>query len=313
MAQQRSAYDRTASRRDVLRTVALVSAGGVGPGTVGARGESGKEDEPGRVEDALGTFDGGLDGWKGAGGVELARVPRADRPFAVGSGTHGLVAAANGDGVPTLTNRSRVGEADWRGRRYLLADVTPGGDAAYDSPVAVTLRLHSDVSAPEVTRDAARLGSDGSEPSALAVASYREELIPFRRGRIAWDLRDVDDATLRDVKRLDVSWYPTGQLAEGGPDGDESGNGGELTIGRVGLAEDEETAARARLRKEWLELAASHGRHVDTAVAASSEGFQRGAFVFADGAEVAYEYEEHPDGAVLTVDGHTYRLGGSSS
>lgn len=330
------------SRRNVLQSLAFLSAIGVGPsvasagpragpGVASAGSPAGSRVESSDEVTMLGEFESGFDGWKTNGGNGLSRIAREQRPFAVTSGTHGLVVSVTGDPFPMISNRKRTRQADWVDRPHLLADVTPGAVSDLNATLTFKFRLHHDASSTRGNdgagkgngrgkegkdggemgngrskggRGGAGIGGDGGkarksdtvgvgETRPLVVESEEMVLTPHAQGQLAWDLGDVDDRKLERARRLDVVWYPTEHPPKKGPEGRGPGfeYDGEVTFDDIRLVESSESITRARLAQTWFDLRAEHGVYTDTVVVESGDGYERGAYVFDDGTHVPFEFE----------------------
>lgn len=300
------------SRRNVLKSLALLSAIGAGPGAAAGSGPERRLETSEEIT-VLGGFEDGLDGWKTNGGNDLSRVEREERPFAVTSGAHGLSVSVNGDPFPMISNRERTRRANWTDYPYLLADVTPSAVSDAESTLTFRLRLHYDASETNGNREDRSGTERNGREQATMLESEETELAPLVRGQLAWSLGDVDDEKLQRAKQLDVVWYPTEHPPKTGPEGRGAGfeYEGEVTIDSVRLVKSRDSVTAAQLSQTWFDIRADHGFYTDTVLSESGEEYEAGEYVFDDGTHVPFEFEVLDENRLLlTIDGEAFEFGG---
>lgn len=281
----------TPSRRGVLSAIA---GSAVIPGT--STVDSVVDDPAG--ETALGTFETGMDGWRGSTGVSLSRVGRDEWAPAVTEGERALRVAVEGATGPSI--RRRVDAIDLDDAPSLLADATPGAVEGTRAPVVFQFRL--------TRRTSSDLDGDGVETLGRSDPVELRQAVP---GRIFWDASDIDSNARAAATHLEVHWYPADAASDSGDDEPRFGYRGEVVLDDIRASESVETVGLARFLSALRNLEAEHGSYERTEVGDRGGTVETGRFVFVDGATEEYRFVVVSDDRYrLSLADTTARLGG---
>lgn len=251
----------------------------------------------------------GRTGWRALGEAALERAD-ADAPGAVSHSETTLRLHGRDELAPTLALEAPVRDADLPRHRSLTATVRAGDLRGTDAPVQFRVRLLHDATGrgPTAGRQRSTRSGRGSDSAALRSRPFRApQGVPIR---LYWDLRDVDDAVLDRVRRLEVVCERTDRPRSEGPYGRvATGVRGRIDVSSVVLSDSPDAIATAKLQNRWLDLEAAAGPHEDTVTECRTGAAESGRFVFADGTEVNYDFEVCADGTHLFTLGETiYRF-----
>lgn len=292
-----------------MRSIAGVGIGaglGLGSTTASASTATGTE--------ILGTFEDGLDGWKTNGGVTLSRVSSDEDPHVVAQGDHALLVESGGDGYPVVENKAKVDGSNYVETPYLVGRVFVGQSAAYEKLTLVLRYHHQATPAANGKKDDKKKGRKGNRKAGKsALVEETTQTVPVGGGStFSWDLSQLSDEKLATPQRLSIGWYLGETPPKNGPNGKQgkSESAPGVVLDAIRMTDDFQALEEASLINYLDGYVADRG-YYSYEFREYFEGGERGAFVFLDGSEISYRWEEvGPERETVTIDGRTFKIGG---
>jgi len=298
--------EKPTSRRTVLK--GLLASGAIGYAGINAVSADTGSD--------MADFGDGIDGWRTEGPNKISRISEEEIPGADFSGGYALRTEVNRYPAVLGTTKDIV-DRDLSDAEYIIADALVI-DKDTSGEVEFKLELHHTDTPAGGSSNRGRGQSSPGNPLVNEVGVSNIPQLTFTQ--VYWDVRDVSDSVLEDVKRLRIYWEPEGEGTSGGGQGRGNGPGsnpgsfddllGDFILDRLRYVTDSSEVDGQLSVQAMNSHRRRHGRIVDREVDVGEDDYEEGRIILRDGTEIEYSFETVGDKKYIKMlDGEEFRLG----